>query len=432
MSNYSYVAIDPRGLETRGRLDVSDQSEALRRIREMGLFPTKVLEANERRGPAIARPPRPGLAKWNLTITIPGFSGRVKTTSLTVFTRQLSTLVEAGLPLLRGLRLLEEQESNPTLRQIIGDLSFAIEGGSSLGDAVAAHPRVFNRLYVNMVKAGEISGALEITLRRLAEFMEKTQRIKGKIKAAMFYPCAVLSVAGAILMVLLAYVVPKFKLVFADMLGNQRLPVFTRFILAISDTVKAHVFVAAGLAGATALLVALSLRTQWGRWSFDQLKLKMPILGPVFRKASISRFARTLGTLVSSGVPILQALTIVKETAGNLVVGRVISSVHNQVKEGEAIAPTLKASGVFPAMVAGMVEVGEQTGALPEMLMKVADTYDEDVDNAASAMTSLLEPIMIVLLAVVVGSIVIAMFMPIIQVIESGGLEGQNEKGLAE
>jgi type IV pilus assembly protein PilC len=271
-----------------------------------------------------------------------------------------------------------------------------------------------------MVKAGEIGGALEITLKRLAEFMEKAQKIKGKIKAAMFYPCAVLFVAAIVLAVLMIFVVPRFKLVFDGLLNGKPMPAFTVFIFRISEAVKSHVLMTAIVAAAASGLIMLGLRTKPGRQAFDRLKLAMPILGPVFRKAAIGRFARTLGTLAANGVPILQALTIVKETAGNVVVGRVVSDVHENVKQGEPIAPTLKASGVFPVMVAGMVDVGEQTGALPEMLLKIADNCDEDVDNATSAMTSLLEPIMLVFLAVVVGSVVIAMFLPLIVIMETG------------
>jgi type IV pilus assembly protein PilC len=421
MSNYAYVAVDPQGAETRGMLDVADQSEALRRIREMGLFPTKVSAAERRRTPVGSRS-KAAPAGRSLGLSRPLFAGRVKPTQLAVFTRQLATLVEAGMPLLRSLRVLGEQQECRTLKRIIGDLSLSVENGNSLTESVAAYPKVFNRLYVNMVRAGEIGGALEATLQRLAEFMEKAQKIKGKVKAAMFYPAAVLTVAIAIVTVLMVFVLPRFKLVFEGSL-NMPLPVFTRFVFGLSDLV-AHRFVWVAIAVvATGLLFALGLRTTWGRWSFDRFKLIMPVLGPLFRKLAISRFARTLGTLVSNGVPILQALTIVKETAGNLVVGRLIGVVHENVKQGEPIAPTLKASGVFPAMVAGMVDVGEQTGALPEMLMKIADNYDDEVDNAASAMTSLLEPIMIVFLAVVVGSIVVAMFLPLIVLVEGGGID---------
>jgi type IV pilus assembly protein PilC len=255
-----------------------------------------------------------------------------------------------------------------------------------------------------------------ITLRRLAEFLEKAQRIKGKVKAAMFYPCAVLTVATAIVGVMMVFIVPRFKQIFEGLLNGAPMPTFTMFVLRVSETIQHHALLSLlGLLGVS-VGFTLGLRTTWGRWAFDGLKLNFPILGPVFREAAISRFARTLGTLVGSGVPILQALTIVKETTGNVVVGRVIGTVHERVKEGDPIAPTLKASRVFPAMVAGMVDIGEQTGALPDLLMKVGDTCDEDVDNATSAMTSLLEPIMIVILAVVVGSIVIAMFLPLARI----------------
>jgi type IV pilus assembly protein PilC len=431
MSNYAYVAVDPQGVEARGILDVADQSEALRRIREMGLFPTKVSARTQvKRSVLRARTdpsPQPsplrkgrGSVGWAWSIQL--FGRRIKPAALALFTRQLSTLVEAGLPLLRGLRILQEQEENQALRRVIGDLSLAIESGSSFAEAVEWQPKIFNRLYVNMVKAGEIGGALEVTLTRLAEFMEKAQKIKGKVKAAMFYPCAVLTVAAGVVALLMVFVVPKFKEVFNGLLEGAQMPAFTRFVLGISEAIKNHIIGTVIAIAALCVVFLLGLRTNLGRRSFDQFKLTMPVLGPVFRKAAISRFARTLGTLVGSGVPILQALTIVKETAANVVLCRVISSVHDNVKQGDPIAPTLKASRVFPAMVAGMVDVGEQTGALPEMLMKIADNYDEQVDNAASAMTSLLEPIMIVFLAVVVGSIVIAMFLPLVVLINPEGV----------
>jgi type IV pilus assembly protein PilC len=426
MANYAYVAVDPRGAEMRGTLDVTDQSEAIRRIKDMGLFPTKLFAPREltRKSKPIARAVA---VQEGFHRVLPQFGGRVRARVLSVFTRQLATLVEAGMPLLRGLRTLEEQEANPVLKRVIGEMSEAIENGSSLAEAMSAHPKVFNRLYQNMVRAGEISGALETTLKRLSEFMEKAQRIKGKVKAAMFYPAAVLFVAGAILILLMTVVVPKFKAVFEGLSAGRPLPPFTLFVFGLSELVKNHVIIVGSIVAVAAVSFTFCLRLKWGRYVFDRFKLWAPILGPLFRKAAISRFARTLGTLVSSGVPILQALTIVKETAGNMVIGRVVSKVHENVKQGEPIAPTLKASRIFPLIVAGMVDIGEQTGALPEMLMKVADNYDEEVDNAASALTSLLEPIMIVILAVIVGSIVIAMFLPIITLVTDGGLDGSNK-----
>lgn len=431
MPRYSYVAMDSRGKETKGVLEVGSQNEAINRLKEMGYFPTKVVEDKGKAKDKKAKgaPARPGQKKkGEIVINIPFLSGRVKTKQLTVFTRQLATLVDAGLPLLRGLRVLEKQEPNPTLRKIIVDLGYAIEGGSTFSEGLAQHPKVFNRLFVNMVKAGELGGVLEVVLARLAEFMEKAEKIKGKVKAALFYPIAVMIVAILVLAVLMIFVVPRFKAIFQEMVGGE-LPKFTQIVLGISDTVAKN-FPAVAI-GAFAFFIVLVIfkKTKFGRKVVDIIKLRMPALGPVISKVAISRFTRTLGTLVSSGVPILQALTIVKETSGNVVIGNAVALVHESVKEGETITAPLEASKVFPPMVISMVDVGEQTGALPEMLMKIADNYEEEVDNAVSAMTSLLEPIMIVFLAVVVGSIVIALFMPLISLIDQLGGSGPGDGG---
>ena len=425
MSSYCYEAVDSGGLKTRGTLDVVDQSEALRRIKEMGLFPTRITQTPLTRPRAAFVPRKTGSGVMRFNFSIPLFGKRIKPSTLAVFTRQLATLVEAGMPLLRGLRTLQEQGENRPLEHLLGEIASSIEAGGSLSDALAEHPRVFNRLYVNMVKAGELGGALEITLRRLAEFIEKAQKIKNKIKAAMFYPMAVMVVAGAIIGVMMTFVIPRFQMVFDGLMNGTPLPGFTAFVLNVSSFLTHHVTGAATVLLAVCILACVAVRTTWGRWTLDRFKLRMPVLGPVFRKVAISRFTRTLGTLLNSGVPILQALTIVKETAGNVVVGNVISKVHESVKEGETIAVPLKASRIFPTMVAGMVDIGEQTGALPDMLMKIADGYDEEVDNAVSSMTSLLEPLMIVFLAIVVGSIVIAMFLPLLYVMEHG-FEGRD------
>lgn len=430
MPKFNYVAMDSRGKETKGTLEVANQNEAIGRIKEMGYFPTKVVESKpDKKTQAVAKGKggKKGGA-MQMQIKIPGLSGRVKSKTLTVFTRQLATLVEAGLPLLRGLRVLAKQEKNVTLKGIIGDLCTAIEGGSTFSEGLAQHPKVFNRLFVNMVKAGEMGGVLEVVLKRLSEFMEKAQKIKGKVIAALFYPVAVMVVAVAILAVLMVVVVPKFKEIFAGALGEGKsLPKFTEFVLGISDAI-AHHFVTTFLSFVGFVIVLnIFIRTKFGRKLFDRFKLNMPVLGPVVSKVAISRFTRTLGTLVSSGVPILQALTIVKETSGNVIVGNAVAAVHESVKEGETITAPLEAANVFPPMVISMVDVGEQTGALPEMLMKIADNYDEEVDNAVSAMTSLLEPIMIVFLAVIVGSIVIALFLPLISLMNSvGSPEGES------
>jgi type IV pilus assembly protein PilC len=360
----------------------------------------------------------------DIQIKIPGLGGKVKSKVLTTFTRQLATLVDAGLPLLRGLRVLEKQEKNATLRGIIGELALSVEGGSTFSEALAQHPKVFNRLFVNMVKAGEMGGVLEVVLNRLAQFQEKAQKIKGKVIAAMFYPIAVVIVATVIVAVLMVWVIPKFEEVFSGLLEGEKLPAFTRLVLGISRAIKENILVTLIAVAAFVTVFVLFVKTKFGRRAFDKFKLKVPALGPVVSKLAIARFTRTLGTLVSSGVPILQALTIVKETSGNVIVANAISSVHESVKEGETITAPLEGSHVFPPMVISMVDVGEQTGALPEMLLKIADTYDDEVDNAVGAMTSLLEPIMIVCLGVVVGSIVIAMAMPLIRLMEGVGESG--------
>lgn len=436
MPRYSYVALDAHGKETKGTIEVGSQNEAIGRVKEMGLFPTKIVES-EKPQEKTAKKKSKGAAKaaggggrkrsaMDIQIKIPGLSGRVKPKVLTSFTRQLATLVDAGLPLLRGLRVLEKQERNATLRGILGELALAIEGGSTFSEALAQHPKVFNRLFVNMVKAGELGGVLEVVLKRLAEFAEKTQKIKGKVKSAMFYPVAVLVVAVGILILLLTFVIPRFQGVFEGM--NIKMPKFTLFVLGVSNAVKNHFFVTSACIAACVVVFMLIIRTKLGRRVWDKFKLKVPILGPVVSKNAIARFTRTLGTLVSSGVPILQALTIVRETAGNVIISNAVSGVHESVKEGETITAPLEASGVFPPMVVSMVDVGEQTGALPEMLLRIADNFDEEVDNAVSAMTSLLEPFMIIFLAVIVGSIVIAMFLPLIAMISqlsgSGGGSG--------
>ena len=436
MPRYNYVALDAHGKETKGTIEVGSQNEAIGRVKEMGFFPTKIVEADrEEKGAAKkskvkapAAKPKSGGKKGkglNFNIKIPGLGGGVKPKVLTTFTRQLATLVDAGLPLLRGLRVLEKQERNANLKSILGELAVSIEGGSTFSEALAQHPKVFNKLFVNMVKAGELGGVLEVVLKRLAEFSEKAQKIKGKVKAAMFYPCAVLIVAVGIMVLLMTFVVPKFKDVFAGM--NITMPGFTLFVLAVSDIIKNNILGTLGGIAVVVVLFLLFIKTKFGRHIWDKFQLIMPALGPVISKVAISRFTRTLGTLVSSGVPILQALTIVKETAGNVIIANAVAQVHESVKEGETITAPLEASRVFPPMVVSMVDVGEQTGALPEMLLRISDNYEEEVDNAVSAMTSLLEPIMIIFLAVMVGSIVIAMFLPLIAMISN--LSGEGDAG---
>jgi type IV pilus assembly protein PilC len=429
MPRYTYVALDSRGQESTGLVEARSTNEAIGQLRQAGYFPTSVYEEGKGGGPngkvsrksaKTPRPARTGLARKEITF----FQRKtVKPKLLMIFTRQLATLVDAGLPLLRGLNVLIKQERDRVLKNTIIKLADGVQSGGTFSESLAQHPLIFNNLYVNMVKAGEVGGVLELVLGRLAEFQEKAARIKGKVVAAMVYPVIVMTLAVAIMGFLLVFIVPKFEQIFHDMLGDRPLPMVTTFVITMSRMVQNHWLVLIG--GIIALVAAYKFanRTPGGRATFDRIKLRLPLFGDVIRKTAVSRFSRTLGTLVTSGVPILQALNITRETAGNAVIANAISQVHDSVKEGESIVQPLEASGAFPPMVISMIDVGEETGQLPEMLLKVADVYDEEVDNSVAAMTAALEPIMIVLLALIVGTIVIALFMPLISIIQ--GLQQQ-------
>ena len=427
MTTYSYSAVSAGGKATRGKIEAVNQPEALDRIRAMGFFPMKVTVQVPPSSPVerVRRHASRLSLKFRAADVPARPCGRIKAHQLAVFTRQLATLQEAGLPLLRSLRLLHEQEENRRFKPYIASLAASIEAGASFSEALAQHPAVFDRLYVNLAKAGEMSGTLEDALKRLATFMEKSGRIKGRIKSALFYPAAVMTVAFGVVALMLLFIVPRFESIFADLTGGQKLPEFTRFVLGIANGAREHALFLVMAGVAFWLIFSVVRRTKTGRRLIDQFKLRAPVLGPVLRKLAVARFTRTLGTLLTSGVPVLPALNIVRETAGNVVLGRLAENVRASIEQGETIASPLRGSGVFPAMVVGMVDVGEQTGALPEMLTRIADNYEEEADNAVAAMTSLLEPLLIVFLAVVVGSIVIAMFLPIIGLInipDSGGI----------
>ena len=427
MPRFEYIALDARGAESRGIIEATDQNEVVSQLRQTGYFPTSV--ALEGVGPKQGKK-----AKTVKSITASTTGGKkgivlfqrktVKSKTLMIFTRQLATLIDAGLPLLKGLAVLAKQERDPILKSTINNMADSVQGGSTFSESMGQHPNIFNRLYVSMVKAGEIGGVLELVLTRLAEFQEKAQKIKNKVKSAMTYPVVVLVIAMIIMFFLLTFIVPKFAVIFVDMLGEgAKLPALTLWVMGLSDFLKNMWFppnLYYTLAGAAVLWAgwwALK-NSEGGKSGLDRFKLRMPIFGDILRKGAISRFTRTLGTLVTSGVPILQALNITKETAGNIVLSDAIGKVHDAVKEGESIVAPLEACGVFPPMVISMVDVGEETGQLPEMLLKIAKVYDDEVDNAVESLTSLLEPIMIVMLAVIVGTIVIALFLPLIEIIK--------------
>ena len=305
------------------------------------------------------------------------------------------------------------------MHNTINKLSDGVQGGGTFSESLAQHPSIFNDLYVNMVRAGELGGVLEVVLTRLAEFQEKATKIRNKVTAAMVYPIIVMIMAIVIMVFLLIVIVPKFEQIFHDMLGDKPLPTVTLFVIGVSRFVQDHWLILIGTFIAVVAGYRFAGGTRKGRATIDRFKLYIPLFGDLLRKTAISRFSRTLGTLVTSGVPILQALNITRETAGNMVIANAISQVHDSVKEGESIVQPLEASRAFPPMVISMIDVGEETGQLPEMLLKVADVYDDEVDNSVAALTSMLEPIMIVFLALVVGTIVIALFMPLISIITS-------------
>ena len=433
MATFQFIAKDSAGQERRGTIDAGDRAGAIAAIRAQGLFPTAIGEVKGGGAPAPAKagkkPAKAPAAKapggkkkglGSMEIKLPAFlRGRVKTKDLTSFTRQLATLVNAGLPLMRCIEVMKKQKMAPAMKDCLDGISEGIAGGATFSESLTAYPKIFDNLYINMVKAGEAGGVLEVVLARLAEFAEKAEKIKNKVKGAMIYPIVVLTAAIGITAFLLLTVIPKFKQVFDDILGGQELPGVTQFVMNLADFVKNNgLVVAAGVVGIV-MVKKLVGKTAKGAYLFDKIKLKMPVIGPLVNRTAIAQFTRTLGTLLSSGVPILQSLVIVRDTTANRVVRRAVQTVHDAVKEGESMTDPLASSGVFPPMVVSMVQVGEETGALPDMLTRIANTYDDEVDNAVAGLTAAIEPALIIFLAVVVGTIVVAMFLPMIKIISS-------------
>ncbi len=431
MATFQYIAKDSAGQEKRGTIEAGDRASAIAAIRAGGLFPSAIGEVKGASAPApaakggkaakaAAPAKKGGLGSKQINIKLPKWlMGKVKPKDLTAFTRQLATLVNAGLPLMRCIEVLKKQKMAPAMMDCLNGISEGIAGGATFSESLTAYPKIFDNLYVNMVKAGEAGGVLEVVLNRLAEFAEKAQKIKNKVKGAMIYPSVVLFAAIGITGFLLVTVIPKFQQVFNDILGGQSLPAITEFVIHLSEGVQHNgLQIVLGFA-AFVVLYKIFAKTKVGSYQLDRLRINVPIIGTLIRRTAISQFSRTLGTLLSSGVPILQALVIVRDTTGNQVVRNAIQTVHDAVKEGESMTDPLAASGVFPPMVVSMVQVGEETGALSDMLTRVANTYDDEVDNAVAGMTAAIEPALIIFLAVVVGTIVIAMFLPMIKIISS-------------
>ena len=414
MATYTYEAMNQAGQEVKDEVNAVSSEDALSKIRSLGYFPTRIREKGGRKKApaAVAGGKKKGT----------GFSiGRVKTKLITQFTRQLSTLQDAGLPILRSLNILQQQQRPGLFKNILRAVAEDVEGGSTLSEAFARHPKAFDRLFANMVAAGETGGVLDVILQRLAEFMEKAQRLKRQVTGAMIYPTVVISFSVAIVSAIMIVVVPKFEEIFRDF--DTELPDVTKFLISLSN------WFVTGMPPGWAvillspvivfLLLKLIRQSKGGRFVVDLIALKIPVLGQILEKTAVARFTRTLGTLINAGVPILEAINITKDTSGNEVYSRALEAVHDGIREGDSFANPLRASKVCDALVVNMVDVGEETGDLDKMLIKVADNYEEEVETLVSGLVSLLEPIMVVVLGLIVGFIVIALFLPLVSLINS-------------
>ncbi len=432
MPVFQYIALDPHGVEIKDDIEALSEKEAISKIRNMGYFPTKVRSQTvvKAAAKATAKPKRR-----------PGAGGRVKVKNVTQFARQLSTLQDAGLPILRSLRILQEQQKSGAFKRIIGYVGDDIEGGSTLSEAMSRFPRAFNRLFVNMIAAGETGGVLDLILARVADFMESAQKLKSRVKGAMIYPAVVLSAAFCIVLLLMWKVIPTFSSVLIEMSEGEELPRLTRIVLGVSDWIASgpawfptipipFVGMKIKIGGwavliATPFIIVFLLRTanrfRIGRLILDTIKLRLPIMGQLISKTAVTRWTRTLGTLISAGVPILDAINVTRETAGNEVYSNMLNKVHNSIRQGDTFAGPLRQSKTVDLIISNMVAVGEETGDLDKMLLKVADNYDEQVDVMVGSLMHLLEPVIIVVLGTVVMTIVLAVFLPMIQIITTLG-----------
>ncbi len=415
MPVFQYQALDAKGNETKGQIEALSSKEAISKIRNKGMFPTKVRAQNAGKKAKVAKAATGPKRR--------GAGGKVKIKAVTEFARQMSTLQDAGLAILRSLRILEEQAKKGTFKRVIGYVADDIEGGATLSEAMGKYPRCFNRLFVNMVAAGEVGGVLDVILSRVADFMEKSERLKAKVKGAMVYPSVVMGAAMLIVMGLMIFIVPTFAEVLTDMSdGKAGLPPLTQMLLDISDWLTARKGLNAGIVIACPFVLKLILRLvrqfKKGRYVMDWTTLRLPVVKQVVYKTTVARWTRTLATLISAGVPILEALNITRDTSDNEVYSSMLNKVQAAIRQGDTFANPLRQSKTVDSIVVNMVDVGEETGDLDKMLQKVADNFDEDADVLVGSMMSLLEPIMIIVLGLLVGTIVLAMFLPMIKMIE--------------
>ncbi|MEI6794316.1 MAG: type II secretion system F family protein [Verrucomicrobiota bacterium] len=408
MPEYKYTAIDRNGAQASGKIEAANDEQARQKLMAKGLMVTTLANDGGSAKPA-ATPASPAKAGGF------SFGAKVSQNDVTLMTRQLATLIVAGLPLLRALELITKQERNPAFKAILANVAESVSQGNNLSEALQAHPKVFDKLFVNMIRAGEAGGVLDKVLDRLAKFREKAERIQKKVKAAMVYPGVVMTVAIVIVYILMVKVVPSFQ----KLLDGQKtqMPPLTQFVVGISKLLTVYWWATPIIIFGGYAALKSWLSTEKGKELFDRIIFRLPKVGSFVQIVSVSRFARTFGTLMASGVPILQSISITRDTLDNVVIAKSLERVHDRVRDGEPLSVPLEQSGVFPQMVTSMIQVGEETGQLPEMLNRVADIYDEEVDNAVTALTSIIEPVLIVFLAVVVGMIVLAMFLPLIALI---------------
>lgn len=406
MGQFSYEAIDKSGKTVKGIIDAQNEEIIIEKLRGMGYYPLKV------------NPHRQSAKDMDI-FALPilrNIMHRIKSKHVVAFTRQLATLIDAGLPIMRSLYILQEQVESVIFKDKISQMAKDIESGSSLSEAMAKHPKVFDKLYVNMVRAGEIGGVLEAVLNKIAFFLEKRQALIGKVRSAMMYPAVVSLVALVLVSFILIKIVPKFVDVFAQLGAADQMPALTKMLMTASEILATRTpWVIAGIIVVVVAFKQIK-KNRHGKFVIDKTTLKLPVFGVIFLKASIVRFSGTLATLITAGVPILQSLDIVRETSGNEVISRAMEKVYNSVKDGETIHEPLREARVFPPLVVHMVAVGEETGAIDQMLTKVSEAYEREVDDTVDALTSIIEPLLVVFLGVIVGVIVIALYLPLFKI----------------
>lgn len=410
MPVFAYKAKAASGLVMEGTIDANEQKGAVDKLRAQKLVVLEIMEKAE--SPIVKIKRALGM----------GGKGKVGSNDLMLFSRQLSTLVSAGVPIVQGLAILESQAENPAFKEVLGAVKTDIESGLSISDALKKHPNAFPDLYCAMVKAGELGGILDTILERLTSYLESSEGLKAKVKSAMMYPAIVLSICGLVTVFLFVFVIPTFKNIFSSF--GAELPLPTQLVIGISDWMKEQWYIVAGAPFAAWKGFEKFYATPKGQRWVDAKVLTLPIFGPILKKVAVARFTRTLGTLLKSGVPIMQALETVAQTAGNVVIAEAVLQTRESIREGGHLSDPLKKSGLFPNMVTSMISVGEETGALDIMLNKIADFYDSEVDAAVKGLTSMIEPIVIVVMGLIIGTIVVAMFMPMFAMGELAGNAG--------